>query len=160
MIATSSVRFRVIFIPTLMPPPRDVTYGRQPYDDRRMHRGDRKSSPSRPMRDTRDQLFNTRSVLAQNLVNRGRALCEGKDHDAPSGSIPVGPECLNRYIRATEIPKNFMLATGISKFTGESKPEIWLEDYRVAVQIGGSNDDVAMKHLPLMLEGSARAWLN
>ena len=48
----------------------------------------------------------------------------------------------------------------MSKFTGESKPETWLEDYRVAVQIGGGNDEVAMKHLPLMLEGSARAWLN
>ena len=30
----------------------------------------------------------------------------------------------------------------------------------MAVQIGGGNDEVAMKHLPLMLEGSARAWLN
>ena len=48
----------------------------------------------------------------------------------------------------------------MNKFTGESKPETWLEDYRVAVQIGGGNDEVAMKHLPLMLEGSARAWLN
>ena len=57
------------------------------------------------------------------------------------------------------IPPNFRLATGVSKFTGESKPETWLEDYRVAVQIGGENDEVAMKHLPLMLEGSARAWL-
>ena len=58
------------------------------------------------------------------------------------------------------IPHNFRLATGVSKFTGESKPDTWLEDYRVAVQIGGGNDEVAMKHLPLMLEGSARAWLN
>ena len=45
-------------------------------------------------------------------------------------------------------------------FTGESKPDTWLEDYRVAVQIGGGNDEVAMKHLPLMLEGSTRAWPN
>ena len=30
----------------------------------------------------------------------------------------------------------------------------------MAVHIGGGNDEVAMKHLPLMLEGSARAWLN
>ena len=58
------------------------------------------------------------------------------------------------------IPPNFRLATGVSKFTGESKPGTSLEDYRVAVQIGGGNDEVAMKHLPLMLEGSARAWLN
>ena len=52
------------------------------------------------------------------------------------------------------------MATGISKFIGESKPETWLDDYRVAVQIGGGDDHVAMKHLPLMLDGSARAWLN
>ena len=58
------------------------------------------------------------------------------------------------------IPPNFRLATGVSKFTGESKPDTWLEDYRVSVQIGGGNNEVAMKHLPLMLEGSARAWLN
>ena len=30
----------------------------------------------------------------------------------------------------------------------------------MAIQIGGGNDEVAMKHLPLILEGSARAWLN
>ena len=42
------------------------------------------------------------------------------------------------------IPPNFRLATGVSKFTGESKPDTWLEDYRVAVQIGGGNDEVAM----------------
>ena len=71
-----------------------------------------------------------------------------------------GPECFSRAIRAAEIPPNFRLATGVSKFTSESKPDTWLEDYRVAVQIGGGNEDVAMKHLPLMLEGSARAWLN
>ena len=29
------------------------------------------------------------------------------------------------------IPPNFRLATGVSKFTGESKPDTWLEDYRV-----------------------------
>jgi hypothetical protein len=52
------------------------------------------------------------------------------------------------------------LAAGVSKFTGESKPETWLDDYRVAVQIGGGNDNIAMKHLSLMLDGSARAWLN
>ena len=28
------------------------------------------------------------------------------------------------------------------------------------MHIGGSSDEVAMKHLPLMLEGYARAWLN
>jgi hypothetical protein len=78
--------------------------------------------------------------------------------DYPSGSTSSWPVCLSRYIHSALIPANF--AIGISKFTGESKPETWLEDYRVAIQIGGCYDDVAMKHLPLMLEESARAWLN
>ena len=39
-------------------------------------------------------------------------------------------------------------------------PDTWLEDYRVAVHIGGGHDEVSMKHLPLMLEDFARAWLN
>ncbi|KAI4976421.1 hypothetical protein ZWY2020_050028 [Hordeum vulgare] len=82
--------------------------------------------------------------------------------DRPSGSrtIVSGPECFSRAIRSADIPPNFRLATGISKFTGESKPDTWLDDYRVAVQIGGGDDHVAMKHLPLMLDGSAQAWLN
>ena len=58
-----------------------------------------------------------------------------------------------------EIPNNFRLATGINKSTGKSKPKIWLEDYRVAVQIGGGNDNFFMRHLLLVLEGSAQAWL-
>ena len=62
-----------------------------------------------------------------------------------------GPECFSKAIRAAVIPPNFRLATGVSKFTGESKPVTWLEAYRVAVQIGGSNDEAAMKHLPLGL---------
>ena len=95
-------------------------------------------------------------------VDQNRAHRGGPDKDAPTSSrVHVsGPECFSGAIRAAVIPPNFRLATGVSKFTGESKPETWLEDYRVAVQIGGSNDEVAMKHLPLMLEGSARAWLN
>ena len=44
-------------------------------------------------------------------------------------------------------PSQFRLVTGVSKFTGESKPDTWLEDYRVAMQIGGGNDQVGMKHL-------------
>ena len=40
-----------------------------------------------------------------------------------------GPECFSRAIRAAVIPPNFRLATGVSKFTGESKPDTWLEDY-------------------------------
>ena len=106
--------------------------------------------------------FDAISVLVQGLVDRGRANQEGLDRDRPSGSgaFVSGPECFSRAIRVAEIPPNFRLAARVSKFTGESKPDTWLEDYRVAVQFGGGNDDLAMKHLSLILEGSARVWLN
>ncbi|KAI4999387.1 hypothetical protein ZWY2020_003976 [Hordeum vulgare] len=103
-----------------------------------------------------------RGYIAQRKVDRSRAHRDGHDRDRPSGSrtIVYGPECFSKAIHSTEIPPNYRLAMGISKFTGESKTETWLDDYRVAVQIGGGDDQVSMKHLPLMLDGSARAWLN
>ena len=131
-------------------PPRSGQYAPRRYDDRH------------PYGDERGPGFDARSVLVQNRVDRGRYNRGGYDRDVPSGSGTAvsGPECFCRAIRSAEIPPNFRLAAGISKFTGESKPETWLDDYRVAVQIGGGNDNVAMKHLPLMLDGPARAWLN
>ena len=126
-------------------------------DDRRRHR-DKHRAPVDP----REPGFDARSILVQVLVDRNRAHREDLGRDCPSGSrLHVsGPKCFIRAIREVVIPPNFRLATGVSKFTGESKPETWLEDYRVAVQIGGGNDEIAMKHLPLMLEGSARAWFS
>ena len=126
------------------------------FDDRRRHRDERRApvDPSEPG-------FDARSILVQGLIDRNRAHREDPGRDRPSGSrLHVsGLECFSRAIRAAVIPPNFRLATGVFKFTRESKPKTWLEDYRVAMQIGGGNDEIAMKHLPLMLEGSARAWL-
>ena len=126
-------------------------------DDRRQYSGGQ-----RIRADPREPGFDARSIIVQGLVDKNRAHREGNDRDVPTSSrVHIsGPEWFSRAIRAAVIPPNFRLATGVSKFTGESKPDTWLEDYRVAVQIGGGNDEVAMKHLPLMLEGSARAWLN
>jgi hypothetical protein len=50
------------------------------------------------------------------------------------------------------------MASDGDKYNENSKPETWLDYY--LVQIGCSDDGVAMNHLPLVLEGSARAWLN
>src|SRR3954471_10462839 len=139
------------------PAPRAGSYVPRRQEDRRQF-----STGRRVPVDPREPGFDTRSIIVQGLVDRNRAHREDRDRGPPSSSrVHVsGPECFSRAIRAAVIPPNFRLATGVSKFTGESKPDTWLEDYRVAVQIGGGNDEVAMKHLPLMLEGSARAWLN
>jgi hypothetical protein len=43
---------------------------------------------------------------------------------------------------------------------GETRPELWLEDYRLACQLGGTDDDnLIIRNLPLFLSDAARAWL-
>ena len=40
------------------------------------------------------------------------------------------------------------------------KPKDWLVDYSTAVSIANGNKRVAVKYVPLMLQGTARTWLN
>jgi hypothetical protein len=43
---------------------------------------------------------------------------------------------------------------------GETRPELWLADYRLACQLGGTDDDnLIIRNLPLFLSDAARAWL-
>jgi hypothetical protein len=46
------------------------------------------------------------------------------------------------------------------KYTGAVKPEDWLLDYGITVDIAGGTKRVAVRYAPLMLIGSARTWLN
>ena len=45
-------------------------------------------------------------------------------------------------------------------YSGSVKPEDWLIDYSTAVSIANGNRRVAVKYVPLMLQGTARTWLN
>jgi hypothetical protein len=43
---------------------------------------------------------------------------------------------------------------------GETRPELWLADYRLSYQLGGTDDDnLIILNLPLFLSDAARAWL-
>jgi hypothetical protein len=43
---------------------------------------------------------------------------------------------------------------------GETRPKLWLADYRLACQMGGTDDDnLIIRNLPLFLSDTARAWL-
>jgi hypothetical protein len=43
---------------------------------------------------------------------------------------------------------------------GETRPELWLADYRLACQLGGADDDILIiRNLPLFLSDAARAWM-
>jgi hypothetical protein len=42
----------------------------------------------------------------------------------------------------------------------ETRPELWLADYRLACQLGVTDDDnLVIRNLPVFLSDTARAWL-
>jgi hypothetical protein len=54
----------------------------------------------------------------------------------------------------------FRAPTTITKYLGETRPELWLADYRLACQLGGTDDDnLIIRNLPLFLSDAAWAWL-
>jgi hypothetical protein len=66
----------------------------------------------------------------------------------------------SREIRTTSFPQRFRQPTSIDKYNGETDPRVWLNDYRLACQLGGATtDEVIIRNLPLHLADSARTWL-
>jgi hypothetical protein len=60
----------------------------------------------------------------------------------------------------TTFPQRFRQPTTIVKYNGETDPRVWLNDYRLACQLGGATSDEAIiRNLPLHLADSARTWL-
>jgi hypothetical protein len=89
---------------------------------------------------------------------RGGRYDSGEDR-SPSPE-PLGPRAFSRAIRRAPFPTRFRTPTTITKYSGESKLELWLVDYRLACQLGGTDDDnLIICNLPLFLSDAARAWL-
>jgi hypothetical protein len=73
---------------------------------------------------------------------------------------PHGPQAFSRAIRRAPFPTRFRAPTTITKYLGETRPELWLADYRLACQLGRTDDDnLIIRNLPLFLSDAARAWL-
>jgi hypothetical protein len=71
---------------------------------------------------------------------------------------PPGLQAFSRAIRRAPFPTRFQTPTTITKYSGETRPELWLADYRLACQLGGTDDDnLIIRNLPLFLSDSARA---
>jgi hypothetical protein len=89
---------------------------------------------------------------------RGGRYNSGEDR-SPSPE-PPGPQAFNRAIRRAPFLTRFQAPTTITKYSGETRPELWLVDYRLACQLGGTDDDnLIIRNLPLFLSDAARAWL-
>jgi hypothetical protein len=66
----------------------------------------------------------------------------------------------NREIRTTTFPQRFCQPTTIAKYNRETDPRVWLNDYRLACQLGrATSDEAIIRNVPLHLTDSARMWL-
>jgi hypothetical protein len=82
------------------------------------------------------------------------------EEDRSPSPEPPGPQAFIRAIRRAPFPTRFWATTTITKYSGETRLELWLADYRLACQLGGTDDDnLIIRNLPLFLSDAARAWL-
>jgi hypothetical protein len=89
---------------------------------------------------------------------RGGRYDSGEDW-SPSPE-PPGPQAFHWAIRRAPFPTRFWAPTTFTKYLGDARPELWLADYQLACQLGGTNDDnLIICNLPLFLSDAARAWL-
>jgi hypothetical protein len=89
---------------------------------------------------------------------RGGRYDSGEDQ-SPSPE-PPGPQAFSRAIRRAPFLTRFRTPTTITKYSGETRPKLWLADYRLAYQLGGTDDDnLIIRNLPMFLSDAARAWL-
>jgi hypothetical protein len=82
------------------------------------------------------------------------------DEDRSPTLEPPGTRVFSREIRTAAFPQRFRQPTTIVKYNGETDPRVWLNNYRLACQLGGAtSDEVIIRNLPLHLADSARTWL-
>jgi hypothetical protein len=66
----------------------------------------------------------------------------------------------SREIHTAAFPQRFPQPSTIVKYNGETDPRVWLNDYRLACQLGGdTSDEVIIRNLPLHLGDAAWIWL-
>lgn len=80
---------------------------------------------------------------------------DGRHDDAEDRSRspgPLGPQDFSFEIRGAMFPQRYRPPMMVAKYACDTNPGLWLEDYRLACQAGGTSDDLAIIcQLPLDL---------
>jgi hypothetical protein len=124
----------------------------------------RDATPAAPGRLGNEHHRRDRRAHLDEKVRRGYHPRHGGRYDSgedrsPSPK-PPGPQAFSQAIRRGPFPTQFRAPTTITKYSGETRPEPWLTDYRLACQLGGTDDDnLIIRNFPLFLSDAARAWL-
>jgi hypothetical protein len=124
----------------------------------------RNTAPAAPGRLSNEHPHRNRRTHLNERVHRGYHPRRGRRYDSgedQSPSLePPDPQAFSRAIRRATFPTRFRTPTTITKYSGETRLELWLADYRLACHLGGMDDDnLIIRNLPLFLSDTARAWL-
>ena len=122
------------------------------------------ATPAAPGRLGNEHRRHDRRAHLDEKVRRGyhprHGGCYDSGEDRSPSPEPPGPQAFSRAIRLAPFPTQFRAPTTITKYSEETRPELWLADYRLACQLGGTDDDNLIIHnLHLFLSDAARAWL-
>jgi hypothetical protein len=86
--------------------------------------------------------------------------CYDSREDRSPTPEPPGTRVFSREIRTKSFPQRFRQPTSIDKYTGETNTHVWINDYRLACQLGGATtDEVIIRNLLLHLADSTQTWL-
>ena len=113
--------------------------------------------------DTLDAHMRTRGNAGEG-ASCGYHPCRGERYDSGEDrSLSpdlLGPQAFGRHILNTIFPPWYRSLTNIPKYSRETNPELWLEDYQLACQADGAySDDFIICNLPLFLANShERGW--
>jgi hypothetical protein len=121
-------------------------------------------TPAAPDRLGDEQHHHDRRTRLEEKVHRGYHPRRGGRYNSEENRSrspePPGPRVFSRAIRRASFPAQLRAPTTITKYLGETRPKLWLTDYRLACQLGGTDDDnLIIRSLPLFLSDAARAWL-
>jgi hypothetical protein len=105
----------------------------------------RDGTPAAPDRLGDEHHRRDRRARLEEKVRRGYHPRRGgrydSEEDRSPSPEPLGPRVFSRAIRRASFPARFRAPTTITKYSGETRLELWLVDYRLAWQLGGTNDD-------------------
>jgi hypothetical protein len=121
-------------------------------------------SPAAPGRLGNEHHRHNRRAHLDERVRRGyhprRGGCYDSEVDRSPSPEPPGLQAFSRAIRRASFLTRFRAPTTITMYSRETRPELWLADYRLACQLGGTDDDnLIIRNLPMFFSDAARAWL-
>jgi hypothetical protein len=96
----------------------------------------RNTAPAAPGRLGNEHHHRNHRAYLDKRVRRGyhprRGGCYDSGEDQSPSPEPPGPQAFSRAIRRAPFPIRFRTPTTITKYSGETRPELWLADYRLA----------------------------